>query len=134
MADARSVHKVSLLVAFLYLSKVHLMRMVYDYGGYILDITGPAMIVVQKITALAFSLHDGHARKEEELTDEQRKYAIRQKPTMVSNQHKHLTRKANHHIFHSVGIFCVLVLVSNTNGRTTCTLQRLYRFHHRRKL
>lgn len=40
MTDARSVHKVALLVSFLYLSKVHLMRMIYDYGGYILDITG----------------------------------------------------------------------------------------------
>lgn len=40
MSDSRHVHKVALLVAFLYMSKIHMMRMLYDYGGYILDITG----------------------------------------------------------------------------------------------
>lgn len=83
MSDSRSVHKVALLISFLYMSKIHLMRMIYDQGGYILDITGPAMIGVQKITSLAFSLHDGGARKEEDLTMEQKKYAVRRRPSLL---------------------------------------------------
>ncbi|KAI1283130.1 Lysophospholipid acyltransferase 1 [Halotydeus destructor] len=83
LTDSRNVQRVTMLVAFMYLSKVHLMRMIYDYGGYILDITGPAMIATQKITSLAFNIHDGLAREDKELSDEQRKYAIRKKPTLL---------------------------------------------------
>jgi lysophospholipid acyltransferase 1/2 len=39
------------------------------------------MILVQKTSSLAFSVHDGMGRKDEELTEEQRKSAIRRKPT-----------------------------------------------------
>jgi len=36
-----------------YLLCIHLMRQLYDYGSYALDITGPLMIITQKVTSLA---------------------------------------------------------------------------------
>lgn len=70
-----------MVVSIVYMSKLHLTRLYYDYGGYVLDITGPIMIAVQKVTSLAFSLHDGMGRNDADLTPEQRKYAIRRPPT-----------------------------------------------------
>lgn len=58
------------------------MRMILECG-YIIDITGPAMIAVQKVTCLAFSIHDGRARDDEDLSAEQRRYAVRRNPTML---------------------------------------------------
>jgi len=48
-----------------YLLCIHLMRQLYDYGSYALDITGPLMIITQKVTSLAFSIHDGFVRGDE---------------------------------------------------------------------
>lgn len=39
------------------------------------------MVITQKVTSLAFSIHDGLARKESELTKGQRQYAVRALPT-----------------------------------------------------
>lgn len=38
---------------------------------------GPLMIITQKVTGLAFNLHDGLTGKEEELTSNQKYYAVR---------------------------------------------------------
>lgn len=81
LTDSRNVHKTVLVIAVLYLSKLHLMRMIYDYGGYILDISGPVMIGVQKVTSVGFNLLDGMGRDEKDLTPEQKRYAIKRKPT-----------------------------------------------------
>jgi lysophospholipid acyltransferase 1/2 len=83
LSPAKHVHKVVLVISMSYLSMLHIYRMVYDYGGYILDISGPIMIGTQKVTSLAFSLHDGTGRQEKELTEEQKRYAVRRKPTII---------------------------------------------------
>ena len=57
--------------------------MIYDYGGYVLDISGPLMIGVQKVTSLGFNLFDGKGRKPSELTPEQAKYAVNRNPTLL---------------------------------------------------
>lgn len=49
------------IVALLYLSCIHFHRQYYDYGSYSLDITGPLMVITQKVTSIAFSIHDGLA-------------------------------------------------------------------------
>ncbi|RWS31105.1 Membrane-bound O-acyltransferase domain-containing protein 2-like protein [Leptotrombidium deliense] len=67
----------------LYLSYLHLLRLKHDYGSYTLDITGPVMIGVQKVTSLAFSLHDGLSKPSEQLTNEQSKYAVRKVPSLL---------------------------------------------------
>ena len=41
------------------MSAAHIYRMMTDYGGWSLDFTGPLMIIVQKVTLVAFALHDG---------------------------------------------------------------------------
>jgi lysophospholipid acyltransferase 1/2 len=42
---------------------VHIHRLIYDYGNYTLDISGPIMINTQKLTALAFAFYDGYRSK-----------------------------------------------------------------------
>lgn len=72
-----------MVVSLIYLSLVHLHRLYYDYGSYSLDITGPLMIITQKVTLLTFSIHDGFARNEKELTKSQQFYAVRKLPTAL---------------------------------------------------
>lgn len=72
-----------MIVSMIYLSLVHLHRIYYDYGSYTLDITGPLMIITQKVTLLTFSIHDGVARNENELTKSQKYHAIRTLPNAL---------------------------------------------------
>ncbi|XP_015512213.1 lysophospholipid acyltransferase 6 isoform X1 [Neodiprion lecontei] len=81
--NPRSVQRAVLFVALLYLSCIHFHRQVYDYGSYTLDITGPLMVITQKVTSLAYSVHDGMTRKEEELTPSQRYHAVKKMPTAL---------------------------------------------------
>ncbi|XP_014224563.1 lysophospholipid acyltransferase 1 [Trichogramma pretiosum] len=81
--DPQSMQRVVLAVAMLYLSAIHFHRQAYDYGSSALDITGPLMVITQKVTSLAYSLHDGLARKEDELTPAQRYHAMQKMPTFI---------------------------------------------------
>lgn len=72
-----------MVVSLIYLSCVHLHRLYYDYGSYSLDITGPLMIITQKVTSLAFSIHDGLSRNENELTKSQQYHAVRKLPSAL---------------------------------------------------
>ncbi|CAF2769942.1 unnamed protein product [Rotaria sp. Silwood2] len=60
--------KHSYLVIFIfcmaYMSAVHIHRLIYDYGNYTLDISGPLMINTQKLTALAFAFYDGYRSRQ----------------------------------------------------------------------
>lgn len=76
-------HKVVLVIAVGYLSYVHLMRQIYSYGSYVLDITGPMMLITQKLTSLAFSLHDGRHRQENALNPDQKQQAIKKMPSFL---------------------------------------------------
>lgn len=71
------------LVAMTYLLCVHLVRQIYDYGSYTLDITGPLMIITQKVTSLAFSIHDGFMREHKDLTKAQQYHAVHKLPTTL---------------------------------------------------
>lgn len=72
-----------MVVALSYLSLIHAYRIYYDYGSYSLDITGPLMIITQKVTLLAFSIHDGLARNTNELTKSQQFNAVRKLPSAL---------------------------------------------------
>jgi len=74
--------RVVLVFALSYLSVVHIYRMYYDYGGYTLDVTGPLMIMVQKVTALAYSVHDGTVA-DDKLTPDQREQRCVRIPSLV---------------------------------------------------
>uniref|UniRef100_A0A182P3R1 Lysophospholipid acyltransferase 1 n=1 Tax=Anopheles epiroticus TaxID=199890 RepID=A0A182P3R1_9DIPT len=75
------VQRLVMVVALFYLSCIHLHRQYYDYGSYSLDITGPLMIITQKVTSLAFSIHDGFTREMKDLTQSQQLHAIRKLPS-----------------------------------------------------
>ncbi|XP_022255486.1 membrane-bound O-acyltransferase domain-containing protein 2-like isoform X2 [Limulus polyphemus] len=77
------LHRRVLFISMLYLSSLHLLRLQYEFGGWTLDITGPVMIATQKVTSIAFSLHDGLTRPEDKLTVHQRKHIIKRIPTML---------------------------------------------------
>ncbi|CAF1240552.1 unnamed protein product [Rotaria magnacalcarata] len=82
------------IFCMIYMSAVHIHRLIYDYGNYTLDISGPLMINTQKLTALAFAFYDGYRSKErakgqrsnEEhltLSDDQEKQKITDIPTPI---------------------------------------------------
>uniref|UniRef100_A0A8D8PMQ1 Lysophospholipid acyltransferase 1 n=1 Tax=Cacopsylla melanoneura TaxID=428564 RepID=A0A8D8PMQ1_9HEMI len=77
------MQNVVLVVALGYLSIIHLRRQVFDYGSYVLDVTGPLMVMTQKVTSLAFSLHDGLTKSPDKLTSSQKSLAIREIPSML---------------------------------------------------
>lgn len=80
--DPKIVQRWVMVVALGYLSLIHLHRTIYDTGVYALDITGPLMVMTQKITSLAFSLHDG-TKSEKELKPNQKYYAIEKIPSAL---------------------------------------------------
>ncbi|XP_026750436.1 lysophospholipid acyltransferase 6 [Galleria mellonella] len=55
---------VILAVSMLYLSCLHLHRQIYHTADYTLDITGPLMVITQRVTSLAYSLQDSLTKKE----------------------------------------------------------------------
>ncbi|XP_029169467.1 membrane-bound O-acyltransferase domain-containing protein 2 isoform X1 [Nylanderia fulva] len=81
--NPRNMQRVVLAIALIYLSCIHFHRQIYDYGSYTLDITGPLMVITQKVTSLAYSIHDGLTRREEELTPMQRHQAVQKMPTTL---------------------------------------------------
>ncbi|XP_041978280.1 lysophospholipid acyltransferase 2 [Aricia agestis] len=55
---------VILLSSMIYLSCIHLHRQIYHTADYSLDITGPLMVITQRVTSLAYSLQDNITKKE----------------------------------------------------------------------
>nr|AIN34715.1 fatty alcohol acetyltransferase [Agrotis segetum] len=55
---------VILAVSMIYLSCHHLHRQIYHTADYSLDITGPLMVITQRVTSLAYTLQDSLAVKE----------------------------------------------------------------------
>ncbi|XP_074601895.1 lysophospholipid acyltransferase 6-like [Brevipalpus obovatus] len=78
---SKTVHQVVLAISLLYLSYLHLLRQLEEYGGYYIDITGPAMIIVQKVTSLAFCIHDGMSGAQ--LNEEQEKLRVDHIPSAL---------------------------------------------------
>uniref|UniRef100_A0A8C9TVM4 Membrane bound O-acyltransferase domain containing 2 n=1 Tax=Scleropages formosus TaxID=113540 RepID=A0A8C9TVM4_SCLFO len=59
-AGVEHMHKYCFVVALGYLTFCQITRVyVFDYGMYSADFTGPMMVITQKITSLAFEIHDG---------------------------------------------------------------------------
>jgi lysophospholipid acyltransferase 1/2 len=59
-----------------YLIFIHWYRW-YILTKYSIDVTGPMMVLTQKVTTMAFSLHDGKIKKAEELTEIQKREKLR---------------------------------------------------------
>ncbi|XP_056301183.1 lysophospholipid acyltransferase 1 isoform X3 [Pseudoliparis swirei] len=83
-ADINNVHRYSMVTAMGYLTACQVSRVfIYNYGVLSTDFSGPLMIVTQKITTLAFQLHDGMCKKSEQLTSEQKPLAINVRPSLI---------------------------------------------------
>ncbi|XP_034285136.1 lysophospholipid acyltransferase 1 [Pantherophis guttatus] len=84
MASTANIHRYSFLVAMGYLTLCHISRIyIFQYGILTTDFSGPLMIVTQKITTLAFQVHDGIGKKAEDLTSEQKQLAIKTRPSLL---------------------------------------------------
>ncbi|XP_034982006.2 lysophospholipid acyltransferase 1 [Zootoca vivipara] len=84
VANIPNIHRYSFMVAMGYLTLCHISRIyIFHYGILTTDFSGPLMIVIQKITTLAFQVHDGIGRKAEELTAEQNLLAIKTRPSLL---------------------------------------------------
>ncbi|KAG7474074.1 hypothetical protein JOB18_001900 [Solea senegalensis] len=83
-ADISSVHRYSMVIAMGYLTVCQVSRVIiFNYGILSTDFSGPLMIVTQKITTLAFQLHDGISKKSEQLTPQQKLHAITVRPSLI---------------------------------------------------
>ncbi|XP_029694734.1 lysophospholipid acyltransferase 1 isoform X2 [Takifugu rubripes] len=72
----------SLVTAMGYLTACQACRAyIFNYAVPSTDFSGPLMIVAQKITTLAFQLHDGMCKKPDQLTPEQKLLAINARPS-----------------------------------------------------
>jgi len=65
-----------------YMAACHLYRQYVDYMGWTLDFTGPQMVLTVKLTSFGFNYADG-ARKEEQLTKEQRQRSLKTLPSLL---------------------------------------------------
>lgn len=84
IAGVESMHQCCFVFALGYLSVCQITRVyIFDYGQYSADFSGPMMIITQKITSLAYEIHDGMFRKDEELTPSQRGLAVRRMPSLL---------------------------------------------------
>ncbi|XP_045862629.1 lysophospholipid acyltransferase 1 isoform X1 [Meles meles] len=83
-ANVSSIHRYSFFVAMAYLTLCHVSRIyIFHYGILTTDFSGPLMIVTQKITTLAFQVHDGLGRRPEDLSAEQHRLAVKVKPSFL---------------------------------------------------
>ncbi|XP_053323686.1 lysophospholipid acyltransferase 1 [Spea bombifrons] len=90
-ASAENVHRYSFVISMGYLTLCHINRVyVFSYGILSTDFSGPLMILTQKITSLAFQLHDGMGQNSDGLNVEQRKYSVKKKPTFLEYMSYHL--------------------------------------------
>lgn len=77
------MHVAVLFTAMMYLSLVHLHRQLYEDSSYGMDISGALMVITQKVSSLAFSLHDGLIKDKESMTESQKQYAINKMPSLL---------------------------------------------------
>lgn len=72
------------VIAFLYclgfLSFTHIHRMIVDYAGWSMDITGSLMLLTVKLTSYAYNIADGRASK---ISPDQEKFAIKHTPSII---------------------------------------------------
>jgi hypothetical protein len=75
-------HNIALACCMLHLFSRQMYQRTYFWGDYGLDVTGPLMILCQKMSQLAFSVHDG-TRKAEDLTPLQKELVLNRIPSFI---------------------------------------------------
>lgn len=90
-ASTENVHSYSFVLAMGYLTLCQINRVyIFNYGILSTDFSGPLMIVTQKITTLAFQLHDGMSKNADMLSKQQLKDSIKLKPSFLEYISYHL--------------------------------------------
>ncbi|VDP14578.1 unnamed protein product [Soboliphyme baturini] len=79
--DPKYVHKVVFCCSMAYMSYMHMFRALFS-NSYLLDITGSMMIMTEKLTSLAFNLHEG-AEPAAQLNDDQKRLALAKVPSCL---------------------------------------------------
>ncbi|TKR58627.1 hypothetical protein L596_030049 [Steinernema carpocapsae] len=82
VSPSKYVHATVFVFSMGYLAYMHWYRF-FHLKTYSLDVTGPMMVICQKITTLAFSLYDGKEKKREELNEIQKREAITDLPPLL---------------------------------------------------
>jgi len=74
LSDRKRVGWITTIYGFTYLSLLHIYRMIYDYGGWSMDITTIMMSTVCKFSSLAFCYSDGENHNQSRYRE---KYAVK---------------------------------------------------------
>lgn len=83
--DINNVHRYTMVWAMGYLTVCQMIRVyIFNYGILSTDFSGPLMMVIQKITILAFQLHDGMCKGPDKLNLDQKLLAIKHRPSLIS--------------------------------------------------
>ncbi|XP_051722245.1 lysophospholipid acyltransferase 1 [Ctenopharyngodon idella] len=83
-ASVHNLHRYTLIASLGYLTLCQVSRVfIFDYGVLSTDFSGPLMMITQKVTTLAFQVHDGMSRKREELKEDQRRLAVHSRPSLL---------------------------------------------------
>ncbi|CAH3196030.1 unnamed protein product [Porites evermanni] len=77
------VHRFVFIAAMGTLSVSHLYRQTTNYGVHAVDFSGPLMLIVQRVTYIAYNLHDGLTTEKSNLTDKQKREALRRVPYVL---------------------------------------------------
>ncbi|XP_069469678.1 lysophospholipid acyltransferase 1 [Ambystoma mexicanum] len=90
-ASTPNLHRYSFVAAMGYLTLCQISRIyIFNYGILSTDFSGPMMIITQKVTTLAFQVHDGIGRRVEDLTSEQLRLAVKGRPSLLEYLSYHL--------------------------------------------
>lgn len=84
-ADINNVHRYTMVWVMGYLTVCQVIRVyIFNYGILSTDFSGPLMTVTQKLTILAFQLHDGMCKEPDKLNPDQKLLAVKQRPSLIS--------------------------------------------------
>ncbi|XP_006815543.1 membrane-bound glycerophospholipid O-acyltransferase 2-like [Saccoglossus kowalevskii] len=77
------IHKFVFTFSIAYMSAVHISQQYQNINIYLMDHIGPMMVMTEKVTSLAFSLHDGLTKDDSKLNSQQREMATKKMPTII---------------------------------------------------
>ncbi|XP_072317218.1 lysophospholipid acyltransferase 1 [Eucyclogobius newberryi] len=83
-SDINNVPRYTMVWSIGYLLVCQVIRVyIFNYGVLSTDFSGPLMVVVQKLTSVAFQLHDGMCKKPDQINPEQKLLTIKQRPSLI---------------------------------------------------
>ena len=81
--DRKIQAPIVMIVWMTHLSVMHIMRVIYDYGGWSLDCTTFLMPLVSRLSSLGYWYYDGLPERKKDLLEEQESRKLVYKPTLL---------------------------------------------------